>query len=207
MSTTITGSLAVAVLLAGCGAEPLAGVADQGIDLARLPQVAPAVALVRATSSEVLMQSLRDLPPRSLIQPASFAQAIPSKTPPCLVAGEPSAHVQSASAQPVALPTSSDWRYRLGEVPTLYLAALVRNVCGTHAAYFDLFAPDGSFHARIAGTFATGSEARRVDGGTVVEVALPLEDAGATLPGTWSVNFSLGEDVLALGMGIFELYE
>jgi hypothetical protein len=206
MSKTITFSLAVAVLLAGCGAEPLAGAADQGIDLARLPQVAPAVALVRAPS-QVSMPSLRDLPPRSLVQPSSFAQAIPSKTPPCLVAGEPSALVQSASAQPVALPTASDWRYRLGEVQTLYLAALVRNVCGTHAAFFDLFAPDGSFHTRIAGTFTTGSEARRVDGGTVVEVALPLEDAGVTLPGTWSVNFSLGEDALALGMGIFELYE
>lgn len=206
MNKSIFGTLALAALLAGCGSEETMSLGGGGhaAELPRLEPAAPAPGLLarRASTSGFVMRSLRDLPARSLIQPASFAEAIPAKTP-CMLTGEPSALLQTASSQPVAVPMATGWRYRLGEVSAVYLAALVRNVCGTRIASFDVYAPDGSLFTRLAAPYAAGAELRQVDGGYVVEVVLPLDGASA---GIWSVNFSLDGDAQAIGVGLFELY-
>jgi hypothetical protein len=117
--------------------------------------------------------------------------------------------VQTAAAAPVPVPAATTWRYRISRTSSLYIAALLRNVCGRRVATFDLFAPDGSRYQRVAVPFIAlpeGTTARITDGGYVVE--MELEVAGsplADLPGIWSVNVSLDGQADALGVGGFEL--
>jgi hypothetical protein len=129
----------------------------------------------------------------------------------CAVQGEPTAALFTATKLPDALPDSSDARYSIYSTRGIVLGALVGNVCGEQIAAFELFAPDGSLYKRALLPFTAegdGVGVRRVEGGTLVWVGLPVagtEIAERPLVGTWSVNFALGEDGPALGLGIFEI--
>ena len=86
----------------------------------------------------------------------------------------------------------------------------MRNVCGKHQASFDVYAPDGAFYTRLAAPFVAGGDgSRQLDDGYAIELALPVagtDIAKGSLVGTWSVNFMIDNDPLALGVGLFELY-
>jgi hypothetical protein len=201
-------------MLVGCGVqEYVAG----GQDVA-IPGEGPEVTLpgLPLETPTARLARLRGAPHTPPIVARPLTPSVPQLAPPvvdaplaqapgCVASGEPSALVQTAPFAGVPMPAATTYRYRLGETGTLYLGALVRNVCGRQIAAFDLFAPDGSFYDRLPAVFTVGGEgARPVGDGWVVEVALPLSEA--SLAGVWSVNFRLGENDLALGFGLFELY-
>lgn len=124
----------------------------------------------------------------------------------CTTAGIPSASVQAAAAAGLPVTGAVGWRFELSGTSTIYLAALVRNVCGPHVASFDVYRPDGSLYTRLWTPFDTDEPTgpvRRVEDGYVVELPLPLATAATT--GVWSVNFTLGDKEQVAGYGLFEL--
>jgi hypothetical protein len=193
--------MAVALLGAGPGCAPSAEptTAAQGLDKARPKSLVNNLGETRLIQPLVRLADLRSPVPRTPPGPPDPEE--------CVVSGIPSAMVRSGSAPGVAFPGSAAPRYLIDETAEIYLAALLRNLCGTHVAIFDLYAPDGSFYTRLTAAF-DAARAPAVDGGRIVEVRIPVADTEMSLlPGTWSVNFLLDDQSLALGLGLFELYE
>ena len=193
--------MAVALLGAGPGCAPSAEpmTAAQGLDKARAKSLANALGATRLFQPLVRLADQRSPVPRTPPGPPDPVE--------CVVSGAPSATVRSGSASGVEFPGSAAPRYLIDETAEIFLGALLRNVCGTHVAIFDFYAPDGAFHTRLTVAFDS-TRAPAFDGGRIVEVRIPLADTEISLiPGTWSVNFLLDDQSLALGLGLFELYE
>ena len=125
--------------------------------------------------------------------------------------------VRSAAIETTATATEtskavSATRYPVDQTPGLRLAAKLSGLCGSHVGHFDLYAPDGSFYNRLSGPFAVGVSASGVrweQNPPVLEMTLPIagtEIASLPMLGTWSVNFLVDDEGLALAIGVFELY-
>ena len=199
----VVGSVALALLVGGCGAETMA------------PNlVASEAPLVRAASRRTPLAASQVLAPggarKDQLDRVAARVSLPREggAAACHVAGEAGAVLQ-VSAQPAAnVPTKHLARFSRTS-RSVYLNALLVNVCGAHVATFDLYAPSGEFYARLSRPFDTaGAGVRSGSEGHIIEMELPVAGSAIEslqLYGAFSINFTLDGSGLAVGLGEFEI--
>jgi hypothetical protein len=200
----------------GCGAEPWPvtgdptfGTAPQGLELATSrPAVTERVASqIARLDLASLLRSDRNLAPP---EPRPPTEPGPAQSE--CVEGPRSASVETTATATDTGKAVSASRYPVDQISSLRLSAKVSGLCGAHVGHFDLYAPDGTFYTRLSGRFEIGTRVQGVRfeaGAPVLEMTLPVagtDIASTAMLGTWSVNFLVDDEGLALGIGLFELY-
>lgn len=204
---------AMSVACGGAEWSSTSGHADELTVATRLPALRkPAQLSIRNAARGTGSGSTVTLPGVQVTDGTNVAPPASSPAPQCQTLGEAGALVQVAAAAEVAMSAKSASRYAVSQTPRLFVAALLRNVCGGHTATFDLYTPQGDFYARLSRPFntVTGNGGRAASDGFVVEAELPI--AGTLIEsqglfGAWSLNVSLDAGGLAIGLGEFELVQ
>lgn len=213
----VTGIVALALAFGvGCGAEPWTssgdrsfGTAAQGSEVA-VSRPAVTARLAGQLARIDLGRLIR--PDRNVVPPDPRPPTEPAPAQSECVEGARSAAVETTATATGTSKSVSASRYPLDQTPSLRLGARLSGLCGCHVGHFDIYAPDGSFYTRLSAPFVVGSSASGVRwelNAPVLEMTLPIagsEIASSAMLGTWSVNFLVDGEGLALGIGLFELY-
>src|SRR5205823_8509667 len=164
--TTMAMVVVVAALVGGCGPVDELGGNVSDLQLMRHPGMEAASRAGRIATASLADTTALTMARTTVTLPTAGGAVVPpASSPTCTPPSAfPNALVQTSISSDVALPNATTYRFRLDQTNTVYVAALVRNVCGKHQASFDVYAPDGTFYTRLAAPSVAGGDASRPPG-------------------------------------------